>query len=64
MKQHFLELVQLLRNSGLIEPHYKIISYGKLYSTDQLTITNISEGFILYEKLNLFQPEEDQDIEF
>ena len=53
MKQHFLELVQLLRNSGLIEPHYKIISDGKLYPTDQLTTTNISEGFLIYEKLSL-----------
>jgi hypothetical protein len=31
---------------------HKTISNGFLFDTDVLTISNISEGFVIYEKLN------------
>jgi hypothetical protein len=64
IKQYFIDSVNLLQSNNLIQPTFKVFRNRKIESVDQLTITNISEGFILYEKLNLFQPEEDQDIEF
>ena len=53
IKQEFIELVQLVQGINLIDNHYKIISNGKYYGTDQLNVENISEGFIIYEKFNL-----------
>lgn len=53
MKKYFIELVQILQENHLIETNSKIISNGKAHSTDQLTITNILEGFIIYEKLDI-----------
>lgn len=51
MKQSFLELVKMLQEKDLIEPTYKVISGGQFYSTDELIIKNISEGFVIYETL-------------
>jgi hypothetical protein len=51
IKQYFIELVQILKENNLIESNYKIIYKGKFYPVDQLTIKNISEGFMIYEKL-------------
>jgi hypothetical protein len=53
MKRAFIQLVKLFEEHSLIESNYKIISDGKVYQTDQLTSSNISEGFILYEKLSI-----------
>lgn len=53
MKQYFIELVQILQEYDLIETNYKVISNGKAHSTDQLNTANISEGFIIYEKLDI-----------
>ncbi|QXE46227.1 hypothetical protein IV203_000157 (plastid) [Nitzschia inconspicua] len=53
IKQHFIELVIELKNAGLIESNYKIISNNTSYTTDELTVKNISEGFIIYEKLTI-----------
>jgi hypothetical protein len=46
-------LVQELKNNDLIESEYKIISDGSFISVNELTISNISQGFVLYEKLSL-----------
>lgn len=46
-------MVQLLEKNNLIESKYKIISNGSLYDTHWLTVKNISEGFIIYEKLSI-----------
>jgi len=51
IKQSFFELVQLLEENNRIESKYKIIRNGQFYSVDKLTIKNISEGFVIYEKL-------------
>jgi hypothetical protein len=53
IKKYFLELVRELKDSNLIESNYKIIMKGCSISVNELTTQNISEGFIIYEKLNL-----------
>ena len=53
MKRTFVQLVKLFEEHSLIESNYTIISDGKIYHTDQLTSSNISEGFIVYEKLSI-----------
>lgn len=53
IKKYYLELVQILEDSDLIEPRYKIMSDGKYHSTSQLTIHNSSESFFIYEKILL-----------
>jgi hypothetical protein len=53
IKKYFIQLVQELKNNDFIEPDHKIISDGSWISVDELTSSNISEGFILYEKLSL-----------
>jgi len=53
MKRTFLQLIKLFEEYHLIESNYKIISDDKVYDTDQLTSSNISEGFIVYEKLSI-----------
>jgi hypothetical protein len=53
IKRYFIELVQTLQEYQLIENNFKIILNRKFHTTDQLTTTNISEGFIIYEKLDI-----------
>jgi len=53
IKKYYIELVQILQEYDLIEPYYKIMSNGSLILTDQLTPSNISEGFVIYEKILL-----------
>jgi hypothetical protein len=43
----------MLEEYELVDSNYMIISDGKVYDTDQLTSLNISEGFIVHEKLSL-----------
>jgi len=43
--------MQAFEEYKLIDSNYKIISNGKVSKTDKLTSSNISEGFIVYEKL-------------
>lgn len=53
MKEHFIQSIKLFQQYDLIENNYKIISNGFLLDTDLLTSKNISEGFVIYEKLSL-----------
>lgn len=53
IKKFFLELVMILKESDLIQSNYKILSNGKFQDVDELTLKNISEGFIIYEKLSI-----------
>ena len=53
IKRLFLELVTSLKNADLIQSKYKVISDGNWKEVSELTISNISEGFIIYEKLFL-----------
>jgi len=45
--------VKEFEDLDLIESNYKIIINGSNISTTKLTISNISQGFIIYKKLNL-----------
>jgi len=51
IKREFLIWVETLEKFDLIEKQYKIIQKGQLYPVHQLTLENISEGFVLYEKI-------------
>ena len=51
LKQYFIELVQEFQNSDLIQTDYRISINGIYLPIDPLTVNNISEGFIIYEKL-------------
>ena len=53
MKRTFIQLVKLFEEHSLIESNYTIISDGKVYHTDHLTSSNISEGFIVDERLSI-----------
>ena len=53
MKRTFIQLVKLFEEHHLIEPNYQIISNGYHNFVEELNIHNISEGFILYEKLSI-----------
>ena len=52
IKKYFIQLVQLFKDHDLIEDNYKIISNGYYYPTKELNTRHISEGFVIYEKLN------------
>ena len=52
-KKNFIELVQILHEYYLIESNYKIIFNGSFLDTNELTIFNISEEFIIYEKISI-----------
>jgi len=53
IKKLFIQLVGRLKEHDLIESNYKIISNGFLVDVDELTTTNIGQGFVLYEKLSI-----------
>ena len=52
-KKYFIEVIELLQKYDLIENNYKYVSQGNMYKIPKLDVKTISEGFILYEKLNL-----------
>ena len=53
MKTYFVELVKVLQDHNLIEDNYKIIWNGSFYDTKELNTKNISEGFIIYERISI-----------
>ena len=53
IKKYFIQLIQKLEEQQFIESNYKIISKGKVYDIDRLTPTNISEGFVAYERISI-----------
>lgn len=55
MKTLFLEAIEILEDNQLIESRFKVFCNGKLKSVEKLTTQNISEGFLIYEKINFFQ---------
>jgi hypothetical protein len=44
-------LIKNLEEQDLINSNYKIIFNGKFYDVDELISSDISEGFVVYEKL-------------
>jgi predicted HicB family RNase H-like nuclease len=53
IKSYFIELVKVFQKHDLIENHYKRIYKGNFIDTQELTRSNISEGFLVYEKLSI-----------
>ena len=53
IKKYFIQLVQLFKEHDLIEDNYKIISNGHYYFTKEFNTHDISEGFVIYEKLSI-----------
>jgi hypothetical protein len=53
IQKNFIELVQILQEYNLIESNYKIISNGSFLDKNELNISNISEGFVIYEKISI-----------
>lgn len=53
VKKYYLELIKELKDQDFIEPYFKIISNTRIYDAKELTLSNISEGFIIYEKISL-----------
>jgi hypothetical protein len=53
MKKYFIELIKNLEEQDLINSNYKIIFNGKFYDVDELISSDISEGFVVYEKLSI-----------
>jgi hypothetical protein len=53
IKKYFIQLVQLFKEHDLIEDNYKIISNGQYYFKKEFNTHDISEGFVIYEKLSI-----------
>lgn len=53
IKRAFIQLIKLYQQYDLVENNFKIISNESFIDTDKLTIFNISEGFVIYEKLKI-----------
>ena len=53
IKKHFIQLVLLFKKYDLIEDKFKVISNGNYYFRNELDFHDISEGFVIYEKLSL-----------
>jgi hypothetical protein len=53
IKRAFIQLIKLYQQYDLVENNFKIISNESFIDTDKLTIFNISEGFVIDEKLKI-----------
>jgi hypothetical protein len=51
IKQIFIESIQQLYQFGLIQPKVKLMSHNYYLDIQDLNTFNISDGFILYEKI-------------
>lgn len=52
-KEFFIQLVEIIQEFDFIEAKYKIFSDESCYYTNKLALKNISEGFVIYEKLSI-----------
>ena len=53
IKKYFIQLIQKLEEQQFIESNYKIISNGHYYPTKEFNTRDISEGFVIYEKISI-----------
>lgn len=53
IKQHFIDYLHLLLENDLIEDKILVLRDNLKYPVTSLTTSNISDGFIIYEKLKL-----------
>lgn len=59
IKEFFIESVEILQQESLIQPRFQIIRDGRIESVNKLTYQNISEGFIIYERVVPIEPDFD-----
>ena len=52
IKRYFIELMEIFEEHQLIESSYQVIVDDKVYHVDKLLTNNISQGFIVFEKLS------------
>jgi hypothetical protein len=55
MKRSFIQLIRILEEYDLIEDNSKIISNGSLHDRQELTTSNIPEGFVVYQLFCFFK---------
>jgi hypothetical protein len=53
IQKNFIKFVQILQESDWIESNDNIISNGSFLDTNELNISNISEGFVIDEKISI-----------
>jgi len=53
IQKNFIKFVPILQESDWIESNDKIISNGSFLDTNELNISNISEGFVIDEKISI-----------
>jgi hypothetical protein len=53
IKKYLIQLVQLFKEHDLIQDNSKIISNGHYYFTKEFNTHDISEGFVISEKLSI-----------
>jgi hypothetical protein len=53
VKEYFIKYIKLFHEYNLIDDKVQILSTGSISSLSQLTTSNISEGFIIYENLTI-----------
>ena len=51
VKRYFIQLMEIFEEHQLIESSYQVILDDKVYHVDKLLTNNISQGFIVFEKL-------------
>lgn len=54
IQKNFIKFVQILQESDWIESNDNIISNGSFLDTNELNISNISEGFVIDEKISIW----------
>lgn len=53
IKKEFIERINDLQELNIIQKKYEIFKDGSIFSTNELTTQNISEGFVIFEVLEL-----------
>lgn len=51
IKRYFIQLMEIFEEHKLIESSYQVLVDDKVYHVDKLLPKNISQGFIVFEKL-------------
>ena len=52
IKRYFIQLIEIFEEYQLIHPSYQVIVDDKVYNVDKLLTNNISDGFIVFEKIS------------
>ena len=52
IKDYLIHLVQIFQQNNLARSDYKILMKGEEVEVDELTSRNISQGFVIFEKID------------